>query len=81
MTWGEDGDCDAVFLAHGPAGGKTCSWDFAEAVKYWTDGKHANNGFILYGAGKYVDYLHIRTREVKEIKDRPCVAVIYETKD
>ncbi|MFB3892978.1 MAG: DNRLRE domain-containing protein [Phycisphaerae bacterium] len=81
MTWGEDGDCDAVFLAHGPASGKTCSLDFTEAVKYWTDGKHANNGFILYGSPKYVDYLHIFTREAKEIRDRPCVAVIYEPKD
>ncbi len=77
-TWGEDGDCSAVFLAHGPSGGKTCSWDFTQAVKYWLDGQHANEGFILYGSPNYVDYLHICTRENKVVKNRPGLAVIYE---
>jgi hypothetical protein len=77
-TWGEGGDCDAVLLAHGPSGGKASSWDFAEAVRYWTDGKHANNGFILYGSPNYVDYLHAATRECPVVANRPAVMVIYE---
>jgi len=79
-NWGDDGDCSAVFLAHGPSGGKTSTWDFTNAVKYWTDGKHANQGFILAGAPKYVDYLWVTTRECKDVAKRPALAVIYESK-
>ncbi|MCY3021338.1 MAG: DNRLRE domain-containing protein, partial [Planctomycetota bacterium] len=78
LTWGDDGDCMAVFLAHGPSAGKTLSLDFTQAVKYWTDGKHANQGFILHGSPKYVDYLNIFARECKEPKNRPGLAVVYE---
>ena len=80
-TWGEGGDCDAVLLAHGPSGGTVSSWDFSHAVRYWTDGKHANNGFILYGSPKYVDYLNICTRESGQANNRPAVAVVYEPKE
>ena len=79
-TWGEGGDCDAVLLAHGPASGVACAWDFAEAVRWWTGGQHENNGFILYGSPKYVDYLHVCTREHAKIANRPAVMVIYELK-
>jgi hypothetical protein len=78
LTWGDDGDCTAVYLAHGPSAGKTLSLDFTHAVKYWTDGTHANQGFILHGSPKYVDYLNIFARECKELKNRPGLAVIYE---
>jgi hypothetical protein len=80
QTWGDGGDCDAVFLAYGPSSGKANSWDFTRAVEYWTSGKHANNGFILHGANKYVDYFHLCTREHPDVKKRPGLAVTYEAK-
>ncbi|HUU42572.1 MAG TPA: DNRLRE domain-containing protein, partial [Planctomycetota bacterium] len=79
-TWGDDGDCTAVLLAHGPSGGTTGSWDFTHAVRYWTVGNHPNHGFILYGAPKYVDYLNILSREHREMKHRPALMVVYEPK-
>ena len=80
MSWGKDADCTAVFLAHGPSGASTSSWDFTHAVRYWTTEGHANHGFILYGAPKYVDYLRIFSRECGDIAKRPAVLVIYEPK-
>ena len=81
LSWGDEGDCEPVLLSHGPSGGRTCSWDFVQAVRYWIDGNHVNKGFILYGSPKYVDYLNIYTRECPEVKNRPCLAVIYEPRD
>ena len=80
-TWGEDGDCTAVILAHGPSNGVASSWDFTHAVRWWTTDGHANHGFILHGAPKYVDYLNIVTREHTDIGKRPAVMVVYEPKD
>ena len=72
MSWeGDDPDFSPVFLAYGPSGGQTSSWDFSEAVRYWQDGRHANHGFILYGARKYVDYLHIFSRKCTVAKKSP----------
>ena len=51
-------------------------WDFTEAVRYWTDGKHANHGFMLHGDSH--DYMIAHAREAKDVKDRPAVLVIYE---
>jgi hypothetical protein len=79
MSWGDDGDCSAVLLAYGPSGGRTSSWDFAPVVKYCTDGRHPNHGLILYGVPN-VDYPNIFARECEVIKNRPCLAVIYEPK-
>jgi len=81
-NWGDDGDFSALFLAHGPSGGKTSSWDFTNAVKYWTDGKHPNQGFALHGGTKteYIDFIWISTRECKDVTKRPGLAVIYEPK-
>jgi hypothetical protein len=78
MDWGDDGDFAPVFLAHGPGQGKVNAWDFAEAVRYWTDGKHPNHGFMLHGDSH--DYMIAHTREAKEVKDRPAVLVVYEPK-
>jgi len=80
LSWGDSADCSAVFLAHGPSAGKTLSLDFTHAVRYWMDGKRPNQGFILYGAPKYVDYFNAFTRECKEVKNRPALMVIYEPK-
>ena len=73
---GDDPDFLPVYLAHGPAQGKVNSWDFTHAVRFWSDGKHANHGFMLHGdAGDWMVRAH--AREAKEIKDRPAVLVIY----
>jgi hypothetical protein len=79
VHWGEDPDFLSIFLAYGPSQGKVNTWDFAEAVRYWTDGKHPNHGFMLHGDAQ--DYIGSSpSREAKEIKDRPAVLVIYEPK-
>ncbi len=68
-----------MFVAHGPAGGGSVSaWDFTEAMKFWLDGKHANQGFYLHGDS--TDYMRMYTPLAKEIKHRPAVMVIYEPK-
>jgi hypothetical protein len=77
MYYGDDPDFLPLYLAYGPSQGKVNSWDFASAVRFWTDGKHANHGFMLHGdAGDWFPHAH--SREAKEIKDRPAVWVIYE---
>jgi hypothetical protein len=76
MDWNEDGDFRPVFLAYGPGQGKVSTWDFTEAVRWWTSGKHANHGFMLHGDSN--DYMIAHAREAKEIKDRPGVWVVYE---
>ena len=77
-NYGDDPDFLPVYLAHGPSQGKVNFWDFIHAVRFWTDGKHDNHGFMLHGdAGDWLPRTH--SREAKEIKDRPAVWVIYET--
>ena len=50
MAWGgDDPDFWPTFLAYGPGRGKVNDWDFTEAVRFWTDSKHANHGFMLHG--------------------------------
>jgi hypothetical protein len=79
MHWGDDPDFRPIFLAYGPGGVKACVWDFTEAVRYWTDGKHSNHGFMLHGDSH--DYLSGHSREAKALKDRPAVLVVYEPKE
>jgi hypothetical protein len=74
--WGDDPDFLPIFLAYGPGQLQVNSWDFAEAVRFWTSGKHANHGFMLHGDSK--DYMIAHTREATNTKDRPAVLVIYE---
>jgi hypothetical protein len=75
----DDPDFLPVFLAYGPGRpGKVNTWDFTHAVKFWTEGKHDNHGFMLHGdAG---DYMTAHTREAADIKNRPAVLVIYVPK-
>jgi hypothetical protein len=54
------------------------AWDFTEAVRFWTSGKHPNNGFMLHGDSH--DYMIGYSREAKAIADRPAVLVIYDPK-
>jgi hypothetical protein len=76
---GQDPDYWPVFLASGPAGGGPVStWDFTEALKFWTDAAHPNHGFFLYGDSN--DYARIYTYTAKEVKVRPAILVIYEPK-
>jgi hypothetical protein len=76
LTGGDDPAFLPVFLAYGPGRlGEVGTWDFTQAVRFWTDGKHDNHGFMLHGdAG---DYMTAHTREAPEVKDRPAVLVIY----
>jgi hypothetical protein len=72
-----------VLLSHGPAGGGNVSvWDFTEGIKFWLgDGdrvKHANHGFFLHGDSN--DYMLMYTPRAKDIKQRPALLVIYESK-
>jgi hypothetical protein len=77
MHYGDDPDFLPIYLAHGPGSGRHANvWDFTEAVRFWTDGTHANHGFMLHGDSK--DYMRAHTREAKDVKDRPAVLVIYE---
>jgi hypothetical protein len=78
MHWDGEGDFSPTFLAHGPGQGKVNTWDFTEAVRYWTGGKYANHGFMLHGDSH--DYMIAHAREAKAIKDRPAVLVVYEAK-
>ena len=53
-------------------------WDFTEAVKWFTSGEHPNYGFFLHGDAQ--EYQLVLLREVKEVKNRPALMVIYEKK-
>jgi len=76
VNYGEDGDFLPVYLAHGPTQEFACFWDFTEAVRFWTDGKHANHGFMLHGDGK--DWFQARLREASRVANHPAVFVVYE---
>jgi hypothetical protein len=76
---GGDPDFLPVFLAYGPGRpGRVSTWDFTQAVRFWTDGKHDNHGFMLHGdAG---DYMVAHSREAADVRNRPAVLVIYVPK-
>ena len=79
MNWdGLDPDFLPVLLASGPARAPACSWDFTEAVRWWTDGVHPNHGFLLHGSGGPL--LRLFTKESKDAKLRPLLLVVYEPK-
>ena len=79
MFWqSDDPDFWPIYLAHGPSQPGCSHWDFTHAVRFWTDGKHANHGFMLHGDSK--DWFRAWYRETPKLKDRPAVIVIYEPK-
>ncbi len=79
MYYGEDPDFWPVYLAHGPGGAPVSSWDFTEAVRFWTDGAHENHGFFLHGdSAHYMGKAYCR--EAKEVRNRPAILVVYEPK-
>ena len=53
-------------------------WDFTEAIKFWQDGNHTNDGFFLHGDSQ--DYMRMYTPKAGDIRQRPAVMVIYEPK-
>lgn len=79
LYYGEDPDFWPVFLSHGPAGGGAVTvWDFTEALKFWLDGKNINHGFFLHGDSN--DYMRMYTPRAKNLKERPAMLVVYESK-
>jgi hypothetical protein len=79
MDWAKDDpDFLPIYLAHGP-GREGCNvWDFTEAVRFWSDGKHENHGFMLHGDSK--DWFRAYFREAEQVKNRPTLLVVYEVK-
>jgi hypothetical protein len=73
---GDDGDFLPLYLAYGPSQGMVNTWDFTQAVKFWTDGEHANCGFFLHGDS--TDYIMAFSSKAKELANRPMLMVIYE---
>lgn len=73
---GDDPNFLPLFLAYGPAQAGCSTWDFTEAVRYWTDGKHANQGFMLHSDSH--DWFIAWYREAPEQQNRPALLVIYE---
>jgi len=84
MNWdGDDPDFLPLFIAHGPSQQTTSVWDFTQAVKWWTEDKHPNYGFTLNNAvyeGDARDSLIAYTSRARDIRQRPAMMVIYETK-
>jgi hypothetical protein len=83
MDWdGDDPDFLPLFIAHGPSQGTANVWDFTQALRWWTDGKHPNYGFTLNNAinGSMSDGLVAYTSRAKEVRRRPALMVIYERK-
>jgi len=75
----DDPDYLATFLAFGPGRpGRLHTLDFANAVRFWTDGKHVNHGFMLHGDG--VGYMVAFSREAADVRNRPMVLVSYVPK-
>ena len=68
----EDPDFLPIYVAHGPGGAGTHARDFAEAVRFWTDGKHANHGFMLHGDSR--GYFTAWSREAEKASCPPDVA-------
>ena len=75
----DDDDFLPLFLAFGPGrGGKVNTLDFTQAVRFWTDGKQENHGFMVHGDSG--DYMIAHSREAADIKNRPSLSVIYVPK-
>lgn len=75
---GDDPDFWPVFLAYGPSQGAVNTWDFTQAVKFWTDGKHENHGFFFHTDGS--DFFQAFSSKARKVETRPELMVIYEPK-
>jgi hypothetical protein len=77
MSYGDDPDFHPVYIAHGPGNAPVSTWDFTEAVRFWTDGRRENHGFMLHGDSyHYMGRAHYR--ESKDVRSRPALLVVYE---
>jgi hypothetical protein len=52
-------------------------FDFTQAVKYSTEGKHPNRGFTMYSSPPYMEFCTIWTRHVDDVKKQPALMVVY----
>jgi hypothetical protein len=43
-------------------------------VRFWTDGRHANHGFMLHGDGS--NFMVAHGGEASDVNNRPAVLVI-----
>jgi hypothetical protein len=81
MDWnGEDPDFLPMFIAQGQSQLATLELDFTDAVKYWTSEGQENCGFIVYCARNSMDFFVAHTKEATELKNRPCLMVVYDPK-
>lgn len=77
MSWeGNDPDFWPIYVAHGPSQPICSTWEFVDAIRFWTDGNHENHGFMLHGDSK--DWFRAWFREAPVLKNRPAVLVVYE---
>jgi hypothetical protein len=73
---GADPDFLPLYVAYGPSQGTVNVWDFTQAVKYWTDGKHENHGFFWHS--DHNDFWYPSPmREAQKVKDRPAMMVVW----
>jgi hypothetical protein len=77
MHYGDDPDFLNLYLAHGPSNAKVATWDFTEAVKYWTNPANKNFGFFWHTTPDDFCQGGTPTRETRKIEDRPALRVIY----
>ncbi|MBM3457901.1 MAG: DNRLRE domain-containing protein, partial [Armatimonadetes bacterium] len=77
MDWaGPNPDFLPLYLAHGPGNGRVTTWDFTEAVRFWTAGRNPNHGFMLHCDAN--DWLQSAwTREAPIRRNRPALLVLY----
>jgi hypothetical protein len=73
-------DFPPLIVAYGQAGYNIDTLDFTEAVRYWTSGEHANNGWVMCSPGTAMEYTHIWSREAANVRDRPALMIVYEPK-
>ena len=80
---GDDPDFLPLYVAYGrtQGAGIVHTWDFSEAVKYWTAGGHPNHGYGMYCQYHEPDrWWAAPSRRAANVKDRPALMVIYEPK-
>ena len=81
MDWsGDDPDFAPLIVACGQAGYNIDTLDFTLALKYWLAELHENHGWVMCSPGTAMEYTHIWSREAPNVKDRPALMVVYETK-
>lgn len=81
---GDDPDFLPLYVAYGYTQGTAVvhTWDFGEAVKYWTAGVHPNHGYSMYPQyGEHDRWWAAPSRRAANVKDRPALMVIYEPKE